>query len=107
MKHAYTVASIFFPEGQKIFFDGKHGEDWKDSVLFKQEERGQSIPDRRGYRSGRYRDPEFFQELDDIRKECVVDNKYLADLFPSNGMLSRVLRLLAVSYPRLRAWCHC
>lgn len=82
MNYAYIMASLFFPETHRAFLDGRHADKWKDSMLFKQKERGESIPDRRGYRSGRHREPDFFKDLEDIRKRCVVENKYLADLFP-------------------------
>ncbi|EEP82860.1 predicted protein [Uncinocarpus reesii 1704] len=81
IRQAYVMTSLFFPIGH-LFFEGKSGPKWKDSLLFKQEERGKTLPDRRGYRSGRYREEKFFKQLDDLRSRCVIENRHMADISP-------------------------
>jgi hypothetical protein len=64
------VYPFFNPE----FLDTDKGEEFKDSMLFKQEERARAFPDIRTHISTKHRPEEFYAELDKKLKETKHDD---------------------------------
>jgi hypothetical protein len=58
------LGPFFYPE----FLDSKEGEGFKESLLFKQEERAKHLPNIRSSVSNAYRPKEFWKEWEDVKK---------------------------------------
>lgn len=58
------LSPFFFPD----FFESKPGQQYKDSLLYNQEERAKHLPDIRTHTSNTYRATKFWGEWDEARK---------------------------------------
>ncbi len=63
-----SIAKIS-PFFHKDFFDAPEGQSYKDSLLFKQEERAKIMPDSRSHWSNKTRPKEFWKEVDEGLKK--------------------------------------
>ncbi|PGH06359.1 hypothetical protein GX51_02369 [Blastomyces parvus] len=78
-RHASLVTSLFFPVGNVFFDNCPEGEELRKSVLFRPVERGQTLPDRRGYRCPTSRGNKFFEEFDELARKCQKNQTHFLD----------------------------
>jgi TRAP-type mannitol/chloroaromatic compound transport system substrate-binding protein len=78
------ISPFFFP----AFFDSKNGKQFKDSLLFNQEERAKHPPDIRSHTSNAFREEEFWNEWDDATSKM----RDLEDLDPIPEHMDTTIR---------------
>lgn len=63
---AYASIAVFFESD--TFLASEHGEPWRDSKLFDQEERARHVPDRRTHLSNKTMPKDFWNDWDELLK---------------------------------------
>ncbi|EEQ92317.2 uncharacterized protein BDCG_07437 [Blastomyces dermatitidis ER-3] len=81
-RYASLMSSLFFQAGNVFFDNGPEGDELRKSMLFRQAERGQTLPDRRGYRCPTSRGNKFFEEFDELAGKCQKNQTHLLDETP-------------------------
>ncbi|KAH9899086.1 hypothetical protein F4778DRAFT_771654 [Xylariomycetidae sp. FL2044] len=84
---AFVDMAMFFPSLHECtpvaaFFKSQDGQEFKESLLFKQLERSKTLPDRRTRTGFKFRPKSFWKKWDDIVTENKAKDVYYADAYP-------------------------
>jgi hypothetical protein len=82
MKDLQKALALIYPFFYPQFLKSNRGQQFKDSLLFNQEERAKHAPDRRSHVSNKYVPKEFWDEFDGHTKSCDKDGDDVLDVFP-------------------------